>query len=115
MSDTTPRISKRFQIEPIEDRLISETIMRIEVDEDSKTRRFIREQVDRVVPLSYMVYFPGGHSIWVESKNDLVRLGLIESENYEIDLETGLPVAPPRHVDLKSRVERATRSTRSRG
>lgn len=115
MSDTTPRISKRFQIEVIEDRLLEQTVMRIEVDEDTKARRFVREQVQRVVPISYMIYFPGGHSIWVESKNDLVRLGLTENENIEIDLDTGLPVTPPKQTDLKARVERATRSTRMRG
>jgi hypothetical protein len=115
MSDTTPRISKRFQIEVIEDRVLSETIMRIEVDAETKHRRFIREQVERVVPVSYMVYFPGGHSIWCETKNDLARLGLVESENFEIDLDTGLPVQPPKQVDLKARVERATRNTRHRG
>lgn len=117
MSATTPRTSKRFQIEVIENRMLTETIMRVEpvLDADGeKTGRtqIVRDQRVRKVPESYMVYFPGGHSIWCETKADLARLKLTEDENFEVDLETGLPVEPPKHVDLKSRVERMTRSTR---
>ena len=55
-----------------------------------------------------MVYFVGGHSIFVENKERLTALGLLPSDNIEIDTETGLPAVPPEMQDLKALVQRKT-------
>lgn len=112
MSDTTPRTSMRFQIEVIKDRKLTEVVFDKVLDEVTGKPTLVRKERERVVPESYMVYFPNGHSIWCETKGDLQRLKLTETDNFEVDLETGLPVVPPHKQDLKALVAARTRSSR---
>ena len=98
-------VTKKFQIEVIRDRKVTEQLSTFVTGEGGVKQRVV-EARERIVPESYMVYFPGGHSIWVESKAELVRMGFTPDENIEIDTDTGLPLVPPATLDLKRRAER---------
>jgi hypothetical protein len=118
------RKSKRFQIEVLHDRQVLETkylrnkdkeVHEIE-DEDGNMianpnfgKNFIEVKEAETVPESYMVYFPAGHSVWFRTKADMARAGIVEHANFEIDLDTGLPVEVDRMLDLKQHVMKNTR------
>lgn len=56
----------------------------------------------------WMVYFPAGHSIRVETREEMIRLGFMEPPPV-IDMETGEEVTPPGHtLSPKEMVKRAT-------
>lgn len=99
----------RFQVEVLRDRTVTVTTHTKNPNKEKDNTNFIITMVERIIPISFMVYFPGGHSVWYETKADMAQAGIIESENHEIDLETGLPVNPEVIFDLKARVERNTR------
>jgi hypothetical protein len=121
------RKSKRFQIEVVYNKELLQTkYMRnrdknaeeIE-DEDGNMianpnfgKNFIEVKDAEIVPESYMVYFPAGHSVWFRTKADMARAGIVEHENFEIDLNTGLPVEVERMLDLKQHVMKNTREVR---
>jgi hypothetical protein len=102
--------SKRFQIEVVKNRKIVETIRTAEKGKDGKHLGFKTETKERIVPESYMVFFPAGHSCWFETKDALAHAGLIPSANIEIDLDTGLPILPADEIDIKQLVEARTQS-----
>jgi len=81
---------------------------------DETTDRVYRERVEKVVkvPLGYMVYFPQGHSLHVETDEELRRLGL-DGPIGLVDMETGEMVDAPSNplADLKRVVDRTTRDT----
>jgi hypothetical protein len=104
-------VTKRFQVEVLRDREITEHVYRFEVDEELGTKQRVMRTATRVVPESYMVYFVGGHSIWVESKQELARLALMPANNFEIDTDTGLPIKPPDDPNIKANVLRKTQVT----
>ena len=109
----TQRKMPRFQIEVLHNRTITETVYKRNpnpTDTESKHYGFstIGQEVERVVPESYMVYFPSGHSVWFASKAAMAQAGIVPSENFEIDLDTGMPVDPRVVVDLKRHVEKST-------
>lgn len=63
---------------------------------------------ERVVKNGYMVYFPRGHSLFVESDEQLARLKL-DLDGGLVDMATGERVDPnATPVDLKQVVARAT-------
>lgn len=99
--------TRKFQLEVMHDRRVVEQISAFETIEGGIKQR-VTKSVERVVPESYMVYFPHGHSIWIESKSELARMGLLPHDNIEIDTETGLPVLPPEMPDFKARSARKT-------
>ena len=102
-------VTRKFQIEVLKDRKIVEQVSMFEPIEgdETKKQRVVRT-VERIVPESFMCYFPGGHSIWVEHKHELARLNLVPDANIEIDTETGLPVLPPEQNNVKAIVQRRT-------
>jgi hypothetical protein len=109
------RKSPRFQIEVIKDREVIETVKTRNLDKANPEsehfgQNFIEEVRTTVHPVSYMIYFPGGHSVWFATKAAMASAGIVENENFEIDLDTGLPVDPKVIVNLKQRVENNTRS-----
>ena len=106
-------VTRKFQLEVMHNRRVVEQHSAFEEIEGGVKRRVTRE-VERVIPESYMVYFPGGHSIWVEGKAQLAELGLLPSDNTEIDTDTGLPVLPPELPDFKARAERKSAGTGGR-
>ena len=99
-------VTRSFQIDTIYDRVVTEQISTF-VEEHGVKKRQV-ETTQRVVPVSYMVYFPLGHSLWVESKEELARLRLTADANVEIDTDTGLPVKPPESNNIKERSIRKT-------
>src|SRR5215217_7123804 len=103
--------TRKFQIEVLRDRKITEQIHSFQKHPDSGVPQRVISTVERVVPESYMVYFPHGHSIWVENKQELARLQLLPHDNIEIDTDTGLPVVPPQLQDLKALSDRKTVNT----
>lgn len=121
------RKSKRFQIEVVYNKELLQTkymrnkdknVEEIE-DEDGNMianpnfgKNFIEVKDAEIVPESYMVYFPAGHSVWFRTKADMARAGIVEHENFEIDLNTGLPVEVERMLDLKQHVMKNTREVR---
>lgn len=62
---------------------------------------------------AWMVYFPSGHSLRVETKDEMVRLGYMEPPPV-IDMETGEEIMPTGHtLSPKEVVKRATAERRS--
>lgn len=126
----TQRKSRRFQIEVLHDREVHQTrfvrnrdkdVEEIE-DEDGNMianpnfgKKLIEVKEAEIVPESYMVYFPAGHSVWFRTKGDMARAGIVEHENFEIDLTTGLPIEIERMLDLKQHVIKNTREVRVSG
>lgn len=108
----------RFQIEVIHDRKIVETVRRRNKEKQDPEsehfgQNFIIEEIERIVPESYMVYFPGQHSVWFETKAAMAQAGIVDNENFEVDLDTGLPVDPKVIINLKAHVEKNTRQRRA--
>jgi hypothetical protein len=105
-------IVQKFEIHQVRDRAITEQVYRkvpVEGSKDGKTQ-LVMETIERIVPVSYMVYFPNGGSTWFETKGAMAEAGILEHENIEIDTETGLPVAPPQHKSLRDQVQAGVRS-----
>lgn len=100
-------ITRKFQIETLRDRKVVEHVYRFEENEQGVKVRTMHT-VERIVPESFMVYFPSGHSIWVENKALLAQYGITEDANVEIDTDTGLPVKPPETNNIKALVARKT-------
>lgn len=105
-------VTRKFQVEMLRDREVTEHTYTFQENEVGVKSRVLKQNV-RVVPESYMVYFPAGHSVWVETKAELARLALLPGDNIEIDTETGLPVTPPDVPNIKAMVERKTANTRN--
>ena len=72
---------------------------------------FVMTQKEEVVPESYMVFFPAGHSVWFETREAMMRAGIVESENFIIDLETGEVEEQQPMLDLEALVARNTRNS----
>lgn len=101
-------VSKKFQIEVVKDRSVTSKVYTINRDTKSKHSLLVPKEVTRVIPESFMVYFPGGHSVWFESRDKMAAAGILEHANEEIDLDTGEPIRAPDTVDLKSLVSKRT-------
>lgn len=113
-------IVPRFQVEVVHNRKIVQTVytkVRIENDDADGKKRYVltASEKEEIIPESFMVYFPGGHCTWFRDKAAMAQAGIIESANDQIDTETGLPVAPPVVVDLKSASERKLTQRRAIG
>lgn len=98
---------RKFQIEVLRNRRVTENVCSYE-ELPSGGKGLVTRAQERVIPEGYMVYFPAGHSIFVENKEQLARLDLLESANQEIDEEMGLPVPTQEENDIKQRVLRRT-------
>lgn len=81
--------------------------------DDGITKGLIFEDVRVTVPQAWIVYFPGGHSVRVESEREMIRLGYMRAPPM-VDMETGEEV-PDHELPLspKQIVERNTKRTRS--
>lgn len=68
---------------------------------------------DKVVtiPCAWQVYFPGGHSIRVESKEEMIRLGYMDPPPV-VDMETGEEVQMVDTLSPKEIVRRQTQQSR---
>jgi hypothetical protein len=95
--------ARKFQVEVLTDRVVSETVYERVPSESDPTRNvMLATKRDRIVPESYMVYFPLGHSIWVETKAELARIGAMPGTEVEVDMETGEIVSQRVVTDLKA-------------
>jgi hypothetical protein len=103
-------LSKKFQIEVVKDRTLTATVYAPVKDQSGKHLGMKSEKTSRLVPESFMVYFPGGHSVWFETRAKMAAAGILENANDEIDLETGEPTKAPDYVDLKSLVNKRTQA-----
>lgn len=101
--------AKRFEVEVVRDRKVTRTVYSRDPNKATTGNNFIKEEIEEVIPESYMVYFAGGHSTMFDSKEAMAAAGIVESANFEVDLDTGLPVEPPKVESLKARVEKNTR------
>jgi len=104
-------VSKKFQIEVVKDRELTSRIYTVDTSGNSKRSTLSAKTVTRLIPESFMVYFPGGHSVWFETREKMAAAGILEHANTEIDLETGEPVQAPDYVDLKAMVSRKTQQS----
>lgn len=107
------RVAPRFQVKTVKNRKITETVLTKNPDFKEDGIHFLRETKERVIPESFMVFFPGGHSTWFETREAMVRAGIIDNDNYDIDLDTGLPMEKSRVVDLENVVNSKTRNNNS--
>ena len=79
---------------------------------DGITKGLIFEDVRITVPRAWIVYFPSGHSVRVESEEEMVRLGYLAAPPM-VDMETGEEVPMDMPLTPKQAVERATKPRRS--
>ena len=109
------KVRKRFQVRVMKDREVTETRYARNPEKTETGIPFLVTHEKVVYPVSYMVFFPSGHSVWFASKEAMEHAGLVETANFEIDMETGEPVEPVKQYDLEKVVEAKTRrsSTRS--
>jgi hypothetical protein len=98
----------RFQVEVLHDREVNMTrYKRVPVEGVPGKYTTEIEKTTEVVPESFMVYFPAGHSVWFRTREDMARAGLAD-ESVMIDEDTGLPAEPEPVVDYKRAVQRKT-------
>lgn len=104
-------VSKKFQIEVVKDREVTSRIYTVgTAGAKGKHTSLVGKEVTRLIPESFMVYFPGGHSVWFESRDKMAAAGILEHANEEIDTETGEPIRAPDTVDLKALVGKRTQA-----
>lgn len=103
-------VSKKFQIEVMKDRKVTSKVYTIGTPTKGKHTSLTQQEVTRTVPESFMVYFPGGHSVWFETREKMAAAGILEHANEEIDTETGEPIRAPDTVDLKALVGKRTQA-----
>ncbi len=96
-------IRRAFQVESLKGK-VKTTITEVEKLENGSSV-FHKREVE--APAGFMVYFPQGHSIRVESQEQLERLGFAGHSGM-VDMDTGDFVEDASPTDLKSVVERAT-------
>ncbi len=108
------KVRKRFQVRVMKDRRIVETIYARNPEKAETGIPFITTEAERVIPVSYMVFFPNGHSTWFETKEAMYRAGLTETANFEVDMDTGEAVEAAPQYDLEKVVEAKTRRSSNR-
>jgi hypothetical protein len=109
---TTPQNMKlKFEVEEIGPYKRTQRVGKRATDGITKGLVFSDEAVE--YPGAWVVYFPSGHSIRVESIEEMQRLGYMEPPPV-IDMETGEEVMSSGHtLSPKEVVKRATAERRS--
>jgi len=104
-------IKPRFQTKKLEGTYLKHIAVYVPIlDEDgTKTGRRL-EYEEREVPRGWMVYFPQGTSIHVETEAELKRMGYDKNPAF-VDLESGDEVDNFADHDLERDVARRTKST----
>jgi hypothetical protein len=119
MASIAQTARRAYEVERIESHTLVEQVAQFEDtgEKDKRGRpinRFIGfKKQKREVKDGYMVYFPRGHSIYVENEDALKRLNF-DVEGGLVDMATGLPV-PPDAIEPPSLKEVVARATQSRG
>lgn len=109
---TQPQNMKlKFEVEEIGPYKRVQRVGKRATDGITKGLIFSEEVVE--YPGAWMVYFPGGHSLRVESKEEMMRLGYMDRPPI-VDMETGEEIMPTGDtLSPKEVVQRATASRRS--
>lgn len=115
---TTSHVKKAYEVHKIKKHTVK--VMEAQFEDTGEvtkrgkpiTQYVGMKEVATVVENGYMVYFPRGHSIFVESEAELTRLGL-HHEGGLVDMQTGEyvdQIQDPRTMSLKDYVQRTNRS-----
>lgn len=104
MANLGATVRRTYQIERVPEHTIEENVA---VMEKGKYVGFQRRK--RVVKDGFMVYFPRGHSLFVENEDQLARLHL-DRDGGMVDMATGMSITDAGPVDLRAVVHRATRA-----
>lgn len=106
------KIKPRYQVKKLDGTYLKNIALYVPVldEEGNKTGRRL-EYEEREVPRGWMVYFPNGASIHIESEAELKRMGYNKPPTL-VDLDTGDDVDDGSSHDLEQDVERKTRPTR---
>jgi hypothetical protein len=104
-----PNIKPAFQLKKLINRKVVIKEYKVVKDKDTGRSTLESRDVEKVYPESFMVYMPGGHSVWAEDEAHLRTMGLID-ENRLVDMDTGLPYTPAGTIDLEALVNRNTRN-----
>jgi hypothetical protein len=109
---TQPKIKPRYQVKKLDGTYLRHIAVYVPVlDEDgNKTGRRL-EYEEREVPRGWMVFFPNGSSVHIETEAELKRMGYDKPPTL-VDLETGDDIDDGSSMDLEKDVQRKTRSTR---
>jgi hypothetical protein len=99
---------KAFEVEPLGE-LHKHKIVVQEWNKDA--RKFT--PVEKEIVGGYMVYFPQGHSMFIESEEQLQRLGL-NSVSGLVDMDTGMNVDDINPESIRERIESRARGSISR-
>jgi hypothetical protein len=102
------KLMPQYEVEAYDGPAMQRVTYVAEKDEKGKHLGF-KKDVEEIKG-GYMVYFAQGHSIYVETAEELARLGLSEDAKI-VDMESG-EVAPDSVISLKARVASKTRNER---
>jgi len=112
---------RSYEVERVDKHTLVEQVAQFEDtgEKDKRGRpinRFIGFKTEkREVEDGYMVYFPRGHSIYIENA-DLLKQFHFDEEGGLVDMDTGMPVVPnAQPPSLKDVVARATQPSRGGG
>jgi hypothetical protein len=95
----------KFEVERVENVRVKKRIGRRATD--GITKGLIFEEAEYTLPNAFMVYFPSGHSLLVETEQELIRLGFMDPPGI-VDMETGEEVPVVDTYSPKEMVKRAT-------
>lgn len=102
------KLMPQYEVEKYDGPAMERTVYKAMKDEKGKHLGF--EKSTEMIEGGYMVYFPQGHSLFLETEEELARYGLSDDAKL-IDMESG-EIAPNSTISLKSRVAAKTHNTR---
>jgi hypothetical protein len=107
----TQNIRAKFEVEEVGEYKRVKRIGRRATDGITKGLVFTDEV--QVIPRAWDVYFPGGHSVRIESEEEMYRLGYLEAPPM-VDMESGeevpnsaLPLTPKQIVQQNTKTRRS--------
>jgi len=105
-------IKRRFQVKKLEGQTFKKKFavyVKKQDDEGNDIGKSL-EYVEKDIPMGWMVFFPNGSSIHVETEAEMKRMGY-DQEPDLVDIETGDTV--PLDLDLEVDVSRRTKPARA--
>ncbi len=97
----------KFEVDEVPEYRVVKRIAKKYADGVTKGLVFADEVV--VVPRAWDVYFPGGHSVRIDSEREMYRLGYMNPPPL-VDMATGEEVPDTQNLSLKEQVLRNTRT-----
>lgn len=105
----TQNLKLKFEVDEVGEYTRKQRVGKRATDGITKGLVFTDEVI--TVPCAWIVYFPGGHSIRVESKEEMIRLGYMDPPPV-VDMETGEEVMMTDTLSPKEIVRRQNQNTR---